>query len=186
MELGTGMHIMAAQAWDGVLFTGMQIMEIVGPVTEAVLNCILLRHQRPVMTLETELLCRKTELVPEVGGMRCMAAETVVFLDRRVYTLLAGLVVVTLVTDPGALILDRIQGVIALMVAPAGIVAGSTFLIGQTAVNEGCGNFAGVAFVAGFSAYGINSTFGFSGRNVWKVIQPNKGRQSESNKHRFH
>ena len=56
MELGTGMRIMAAQAGDGVFFTRMQIMEISGPVAEAVFDRLLFRHQGQVMALETELL----------------------------------------------------------------------------------------------------------------------------------
>lgn len=166
VELGAGMHIMAGQAGDGVLFTGMQIMEIAGSIAEAVLVSILFSHQRPLMAIETKLLHRKPELIFEVGGVRSMASEAVIFHDRRVDTLLAGLVVVTFVTDLGTLVLDRIQAVIALMVATGGIVAGGTFFISQPAVNEGSAHFAGMTLVAGLPADGINSSFGFSGRNV--------------------
>ena len=181
MGLGTGVHIMAAQAGDGVLFTGMQIVEIAGSVTEAVLLRFLLRHQGAVMTRKTELLHRSTKLELEIGGVRCMAAETIVFLDRRVHTRLFGLVIVALVTDLGTLVLDPEQAVIDLMVARCDTVTGGTLLVSQTAVNEGGGHFAGVALVAGFPAYGINSSFGFGSRNVCMVIQPNNECQSESN-----
>jgi len=163
MELGTGMHIMATQAGNCVLFPGMQIMKIAGPVAETVLHGLFLRYQRQVVTLETKLLHRKAELELEIGRMGSMAAKAVVFHDRRMHAFLGGLVIVTFITDLGALVLDRIQAVIALMVASGGVVAGSALLIGQPAVNKGGGYFAGVALVAGFSAYRINSSFGFSG-----------------------
>lgn len=165
VELGTGMHIMAAQTGDGVLFTGMQIMKIAGSVAEAVLGCFLLRHERLVMTLKTELIHRKTELVFEVGNVRGMAAEAVVFHDRRVDTLQAGLVFVASVTDFGTLVLNPIQTVVALMVAPGYSVAGSTLFISQTAVNERSSDLAAVALGAEFSAYSVNCTLGFGSRN---------------------
>ena len=163
--LGAGMNIMAAQTGDGVLFTGMQIMEIAGPVAEAVLAGFLLRYQRLVMTLETQLIHRKTELILEVGGMRSMAAETVILLDRTMDTLLAGLVFMALVTDLGTLVLDPVQAVVTLMVASACAVAGGTLLISQSAVNKGSGHFAAVTPVAGLPANRINSSLGFGGRN---------------------
>ena len=166
MELVAGMHIMATQTRDGVFFTRMQIMKIAGAITEAVLVGFLLRHQRAIMTFETELILWKTELIFEVGDMRCVAAETIVFLDRRVNTLLAGLVIVALVADLGTLVLNPIQAGIALMVAPGNAVAGGALFISQPAVNKRGFHFAAVALGAEFSAYGINSSFGFSSRNV--------------------
>ena len=147
----------------GKVGSGVQIMEIAGSVTEAVLCCILLRHQRHVMALEAKLVHRNAELVLEVGGVLGVAAEAIVFLDRAMDTLLAGLVVVTLVTDLGTLVLNPVQTVITLMVAGGSAVAGGTLSISQSAMDERSGHLAAVTLVAGLTANCINSALGFSG-----------------------
>lgn len=164
MFLGAGMHVMAAQTGDCSFFTGMQIVKVAGTVTEAILVGLLVGHQRLVMALKTEFVDRKTELVFEVGYMRGMAAKAIILLDRAVDALLAGLVFVTLITDLGALVLDTVQDGIILVVAPGNAVAGCALFISQTAVNKWGLHFAAMTFEAGFSAYGINRSLGFSGR----------------------
>ena len=67
------------------------------------------------------------------------------------------------VTDLGTLVLDPIQTVIALVVSGGSTVAGGTLFISQPAMDKGGFHFAGMTPVAGFTANGINSAFGFSG-----------------------
>lgn len=181
MELGAGMHIMAGQTGNAVLFN-MTIVEIGCTVTEAVFGSFLFGYQCCLMALKTKFSYRHTKLELEIGGVGSMATEAVIFLNRWVNTLLVGLVIVTFVTDFGTLILYRIERAIALMVAATGIVAGGTLPLGQAAVNKGRIYLAGMALVARFSAYRINSC----SRNVRMVIQSTKYCQRESNNHLFH
>jgi hypothetical protein len=140
-------------------------VEVAGPVTETILICLFIGNQGFVMTLEAELVDRKAELILEVGNMGGMATQAVVFLNRTMNTLLCGLVLMTLVTDLGTLVFDPVQAMVALMVTCSSTVAGSALFISQPAVDEGCSHLATVTLVAGLTACGINSTFGFSGRN---------------------
>jgi hypothetical protein len=113
------------------------------------------------MALKAQLFHRKSQLEFKVGGVGGMTAKAVIFLDRRMNTFLAGLIIMAFVTDLGTLILDRIQSVIALMIAAGGIVTGGALPAGQTAMHKGSGYLAGMALVTGFSADTVNGS-GFS------------------------
>jgi hypothetical protein len=94
-----------------------------------------------------------------------MAAKTAIFSNRRVNALLFGFIVVTLITDLGALVLDSEQAVVTLMIALLDTVAGGALFISQTAMHKGSGYLTAVTLVARLPAYRINSAFGFSGRD---------------------
>lgn len=159
------MHIVAAQTGDRVLLTCVQVVEIAGPITEAVLVSFLLCHQGQVMAIEAKLFHRTTKLVLEIGGVRGMTGEAAVFRDRRMDALLLDLIIVTLKTELGTLVFHCKQAMVALMVAASGGMAGSAFPFGQPAMDERGIHFAGVTFVARLAANGINSSLNFSSRN---------------------
>src|SRR5512133_1618841 len=156
MQLVTGMHIMTGQAGDSSFFTGMQVVQIVNAITEGILLCFLIRYQRLVMAFETHLLYRGSQLEFKVRDMWSMAPKAVIFHDRRMDAFFAGLVFVTLITHFGTLVLDAIDTMVGLMIAPGYGVTGGTLFTSQPAVNEWSGDFAAVTFCAELSTYGIN------------------------------
>lgn len=159
LGLLAGMNIMAGKAGNGILFSGMQKVKIGGAVTETGgLLCILLQNKCLIMAAVAEPWSAFTQLELVVCRMGCVAAEAAVLLNRSMDGLLAALVVMALVTELAALVLDSVEGGILLVVTTGCIVAGGALLAGHGTVHEGSRYFALMTLVAGFAADGINGS----------------------------
>ena len=86
-----------------------------------------------------------------------MANEAVIIQKRRMNTFHFGLIIVTFITDLRALVLDRIQAVIALVVTACRIMTGSTFFVSQATMDERRCYLTRMALVTGLTGHGINS-----------------------------
>lgn len=60
VKLVTCMYIMAGKARDIVFLSGVQVMEIVGAITESIFFSLCLRYQCLIMTVKAQLLHRQS------------------------------------------------------------------------------------------------------------------------------
>lgn len=156
MVLTAGMGLVTGKAGDRLL-ADMQNVQIAGAGAER--RCpagCLLANYGPVMAGEAELLQRHPQQPGLRRGMGCMAAKTVPVAERRVDTLLPGLIVVTFVAEPGSTVLDLAETVIELMVAVGELVARIAAIPLQGTVETGAAGHAPVTENARFAAEGIN------------------------------
>jgi hypothetical protein len=151
MVLAGGMCMVAGKTGDCV-FSDVQIMEVDVSVSEAGRQYGLFVHLSPFVALEAEL--RQWDLQQTAMGrsVRCMAAKAVVIHDRRMYTLLTGLVGVALVTEPGRPVLCLAQAVVFLVIAVGELVTrGAAVPLQRTVANRAV-HFARVTQSAGLAA----------------------------------
>jgi len=161
MILAAGMHLVAGKAGDSA-FSRVKVVEIAAAVTETGCLSGLLIHQCPVVALEAESNQGNFQKLVIRRSVRCMAAETVVINDRRMYALLAGLVVVTLITEPGGPVLYLGKTVIDQVVAVGELVTRGAAVSVQGAVSNGTTHFTEVTPVARFAAEWVDRPFGRS------------------------
>jgi len=134
-------------------------MEITGSITVAGhLIGVFLKNQRLIMASETKPghICSQLKLV--VGPMGSVASKAAFLLYRPMHRLLFALIVMALVTNLSALVLDSIQLPVGLMVTAGSIVAGRALLARQTTMNEGSRHFTLMALVTWLSTDGINGS----------------------------
>ena len=161
MILAAGMHLVAGKAGDRA-FSRVKVVEIAAAVSKAGCLSGLLIHQCPVVALEAESSQGNFQKLVICRSVQRMAAETFVINDWRVHALLAGLVVVTLITEPGGPVFCFGKAVIDLVIAVGELVARGAAVPVQGAVRNGAAHFTEVTPVAGFAAEGVDCFLGRS------------------------
>lgn len=102
-----------------------------------------------------------------------MTAKAVVIHDRLVDALLAGLIIMTLITEPGGPVLCLAKAMVDLVIAVGELVARYAAVYFQGAVDTGSAHFTPVTPVAGLTAEGIDRPFG-SGENATGLLGEQK------------
>lgn len=183
------MHLVAGKTGDCAFLRVKEVEIAIAVAERGRLSGILLIHQCPVMALEAESNQGNFQKLVVRRSVRCMTAETVVINDRRVYALLAGLVIVALIAEPGGPVLYLGKTVIDQVVAVGELVTRGAPVAVQGAVSNGAAHFTGVAPVAGFAAEGVDRPFGRS-KNSGGLRDDQKGYEGDGaddfNSRRFH